>query len=286
MDQKNLLNYLRAVLEMEKQKRTMQLALREKASVIAKSGRPREIEGPSWMDEPRHNTGQLFLGSILIFFGLVGVFFLSFGGSGFLLFIGCLPLGLGCFLLFEERKDWNSAKKRYEDEQMEYIGKKVADEDRVMMEKAMLPEIQKDCVVLDQQLTETKEALDQLYSLNIVYTGYRSIVPIAMFVQYLESGRCTQLEGHEGCYNLYESELRQNIIIAKLDVIIEKLDQIKAAQYELRQTILQSNSDIERLCNRQLEVYEQHEAIAQYQRQQIANTQRIMSQYALYRDLI
>ena len=150
----------------------------------------------------------------------------------------------------------------------------------------MIPVIRQDASVLNARLQETMKALNQYYSLDLVYKGYRSLVPIAMFVQYLESGRCTKLDGHEGCYNLYESELRQNIIIVKLDTIIEKLEEIKTAQYELQRAIIQSNSEIMQMCNRNQALEERHRAVTMYQNQQLIETQNIMSKYILYRDLL
>lgn len=51
--------------------------------------------------------------------------------------------------------------------------------------------------------------------------------------EYYASGRCSQLEGPDGAYNLYESELRQNLVINQLEGIANKLDQIQQNQYTL-----------------------------------------------------
>ena len=59
--------------------------------------------------------------------------------------------------------------------------------------------------------------LVSFYSKNIIYPKYRGLVPIAAFYEYFNSGRCDTLTGHEGAYNIYETEIRMNIIIAKLD---------------------------------------------------------------------
>ena len=45
------------------------------------------------------------------------------------------------------------------------------------------------------------------------------------------SGRCVVFEGHEGAYNIYENEIRLNVVIQKLDDVIQKLDQIQDNQY-------------------------------------------------------
>jgi len=86
-----------------------------------------------------------------------------------------------------------------------------------------------------------KIPLEKVYSYNIVYPKYRELVPITMFCEYLASGRCNTLEGHEGAYNIYENELRQNIIISKLDTIASKLNSIRSSQYLLYTAISDSN---------------------------------------------
>ncbi len=105
---------------------------------------------------------------------------------------------------------------------------------------------------LDQavQLNEqTVEILSKLYSMGVVYPKYQGLVPISMLYEYLASGRCSQLQGHEGAYNLYEMEIRMNLIISKLDEIIYKLEAIKNSQYMLYQAIQESNQTAKHICN-------------------------------------
>ena len=96
---------------------------------------------------------------------------------------------------------------------------------------------------------QTRETLDQFYSLNIIYPKYRGLVPVAMFYQYLDSGRCTSLTGHEGAYNLYEQELMMNRISLKLDGILDRLDEIQATERQLAVAVKESNQSSIRLCN-------------------------------------
>lgn len=81
----------------------------------------------------------------------------------------------------------------------------------------------------------------QLYSYNIIYPKYQNFAAISQICEYFESGRCSELEGPSGAYNLYESELRQNIIIDKLDTIISQLDRIERNQYKIYDAICESN---------------------------------------------
>ena len=90
-------------------------------------------------------------------------------------------------------------------------------------------------------LSTLENALEQLYDENIIFPKYRNLVAITAINEYLMSGRCDKLEGSDGAYNLYEMELRQNIIIAQLSSIIDNLEQIRNNQFSLYQELQQSN---------------------------------------------
>ncbi len=97
---------------------------------------------------------------------------------------------------------------------------------------------------LEEQLTDLNKSLDTMYSANIVYEKYRGLVPITMFCEYLEVGRCSSLTGGQGAYNKYEEELRANIIIEKLNIISTKLDSIKQNQYMLYSSLSDVNRSV------------------------------------------
>lgn len=291
MKQKQLLQYLRTVLELEKQKRTTANAIQtidERIKSLGNKKNIKEVKKPSYCLEdanPIELLGFIFsipIGVALIWFVREAPSLIRIVGTGVgvMLFI---PLVLTFFLpLIDYLKElYNFPRKRDE------YRRQIALEDaRVSREQSLAKEMRADRAVLYTQWKQITATLNQHYSLNIVYPSYRSLVPIAMFVQYLESGRCTQLTGHEGCYNLYEQEKLQGIIIAKLDIVIQKLDEIQAAQYELQRTIRESNRDIQKLCNRQLDAQQQHARIAEYQRQQMLDQQRILGEYVIFRDLL
>ena len=86
---------------------------------------------------------------------------------------------------------------------------------------------------MNQPLSETKNALRKLYDVGIIFPKYRDMVAMCTIYEYFASGRCTELTGPTGAYNLYESELRMNLIVNKLDVIIRSLEDIKKNQYTL-----------------------------------------------------
>lgn len=63
-------------------------------------------------------------------------------------------------------------------------------------------------------LRKTKQLLRKLYSADVVYPKYRNMVAMCTIYEYLASGRCETLDGAQGAYNLYEAEIRQNIVIS------------------------------------------------------------------------
>lgn len=94
-----------------------------------------------------------------------------------------------------------------------------------------------------------EEALISLYEEGIIYSKYRNLVAVSTIYEYLASGRCDQLEGPNGAYNLYEMELRQNIVIGQLSTITEHLEQIKENQYTLYYEIQNANRNSESMLS-------------------------------------
>ena len=70
------------------------------------------------------------------------------------------------------------------------------------------------------------------------------MVAVTTINEYLESGRCFELECPNGAYNLYETELRQNIIIGQLSTIISSLEQIRNNQFSLYQELVKANTTV------------------------------------------
>lgn len=86
-----------------------------------------------------------------------------------------------------------------------------------------------------------EKSLDSLYEMGIIYPKYRNLVAVSTIYEYLSSGRCDRLDGPDGAYNLYEMELRQNIVIGQLSSIIENLNQIKNNQFVLYNELVSAN---------------------------------------------
>ena len=91
--------------------------------------------------------------------------------------------------------------------------------------------------------------LKKIYGANIIYPKYRNLIAVLSIYEYFVSGRCDELTGHEGAYNIYESELRLNRIINTLDDILYRLDEIKQNQYYLYQALCDTRNMIDSLSS-------------------------------------
>ncbi len=101
------------------------------------------------------------------------------------------------------------------------------------LERVHLPMLEDEISKADKALRRQNEALEKYYSINVIYEKYRALVPVATILEYLKSGRVNRLTGMDGAYNLYEQELRQNLIIGKLDDIAHVSRDILKSQHEL-----------------------------------------------------
>ena len=89
-------------------------------------------------------------------------------------------------------------------------------------------------------------SLDKLYSENILPQQYRNIVAVTTMLQWLSSGRCTEIYGHGGLFDTYENDLKMNMIIGRLDEISSKLDAIMENQNMLYNEIRRGNEIAEK----------------------------------------
>ena len=83
----------------------------------------------------------------------------------------------------------------------------------------------------EKLLKDTLITKKRFYSLGVIFEKYRDLIPLSTFYEYLMAGRCDTLEGANGAYNIFESELRANVIIKELSDIKNTLEEIKNNQY-------------------------------------------------------
>ncbi len=103
--------------------------------------------------------------------------------------------------------------------------------------------------LLKDNLSKAQSLLWDYYRVDVLHSDYQNMVAVCSIYQYLDSGRCAELIGRDGAYNLFEEEKFKNIIISKLDEIIRRLDQIQRTQSQLYYLISDCESKIYELTN-------------------------------------
>lgn len=166
----------------------------------------------------------------------IWLFFMLGGGFGFL-FLGILLLNSHSTKVANEEIQKTNLRIR---ERNECVKKKQSQQCKILTQN--ISEIQK-------KLRESEELLNSFYSHDIVFEKYQNLIAICTFLEYFKSERCDSLTGRDGAYNIYENEIRLNLILGKMDQVINRLDNIQNNQYTLYNAINESNSKISQLCN-------------------------------------
>ena len=231
----------------------------------------KEIERPTIPNKPipqEYHSGCA--GGLIYFFLILGILslILSFLDGDVLLFFtgllfggfgvkGVLAIAKGKRTLEEKNQldseDYHHKVKEY-DQQMEKYNHNIAAAKQAYSDACAQYAIDIETydtgskVVMDQHastLADLEQALKAVYEENVVFEKYRNLVAITAINEYLRSGRCSELEGPNGAYNLYEMELRQNIIIGQLSSIIDNLEQIRNNQYTLYKELTKANATVD-----------------------------------------
>lgn len=114
-------------------------------------------------------------------------------------------------------------------------------------EKALRDILEADIAQAEDLFKRTYQARNQLYNCNVIFGKYRNPVALATFYEYLMAGRCTTLEGPTGAYNLYEAEIRANMIISQLSEVINNLEKIRENQFTIYSQLSSMNSELHQL---------------------------------------
>lgn len=178
--------------------------------------------------------GDVFVGGLIGSFVMFAVYYIVY----FILFIIINPI--------IKRKENKVIKQKTENVNAGIIQKNEIQEKEVTRR---LESLNAQIEESEDSLEDTEDILSDFYDKNIIYEKYRNLYAISSICEYLESGRCEKLTGANGAYNLYESELRQGIIINQLDEIISELEEIKRNQLLLYGAIMETKKTVERLSN-------------------------------------
>ena len=167
---------------------------------------------------------------------------------GLFLFFACFIKMTIDDIAVDVRKN-NDAKKMYAEALLQYNNCVENDNRRVEKELAQKPFLKREIQILTDKNNQSKQLLEELYSLNIRYSKYRNFVAASSILEYLESGRCDTLEGRDGAYNIFEEEIRLDRIILKLDDAINQLSRISNTQVLLYNEVSDSNRILDGLID-------------------------------------
>lgn len=254
---KNLVAYLENLVNLEKSVYIQEHAIREIKDRIDRLGISYKIDEPSTPDwSSTDYEGILpatFAGAII-----AGFFSLDYLIPGAIIGFTCMYLLNRSIANGENRKkeaEYTAAKERYNKAL-------TADRLRVNREKSEKQKLSETLRTMESKLRDTKSLLSRFYSQDIIFPKYRNLVSICSFYEYFLSGRCTTLTGHEGAYNIFETEVRFERIYTKLDEVVSKLEDIKSNQYMLYDAIQDGNRTTQKLVNESVKQAKLTESIA------------------------
>ena len=264
MDKANLLSYLQTIIDLEASLYTQKETWKKLNNDRSQLGK----KGVIYCKEVRDaNFSDYFTSGKLVFAIFVGIMafafkfmtelqnsdmeiwnFISTGlscvGSSLITAVVAFLIGLGLALILaciQYSSALSKVSKETMDAQVDYTANMTADNERVNRELAVAQMIKNEQNRLDVKIKETKALLDEYYNLGILYPTYRNFVAVCSIYQYIDAGICGGLTGNDGAYNKYDLDSKLNKIISQLDVIIEKLDEIKEIQYTIYQALQESN---------------------------------------------
>lgn len=248
----NLKKYLSDVLHLEQALFTARQIKEEMQRQIEVISNAHEIEMPQ--SPVREN---LFLMPIAIIGGgfilgaVFGLFFFPIWGT-FIKWCVIISSVLASVVFYSTLSDNKDNQRDYESQKrntVEEINRITAEQPLIL---AILNEKQAE---VDKFVIETQSILDTLYNLNIIGAKYRHFVAIASICEYFVNDICFTLgadtvTGHIGAYAMYDKEVRDNIIIEKLGIIIENLQEIRDTQYLLYEAINETNQILQEIAGK------------------------------------
>ncbi len=98
-------------------------------------------------------------------------------------------------------------------------------------------------------LERLEAALEYYYSTQVLDPKYRSLVPVTTMCGYFEAGKCMDLTGTDGAYNLFEKELKQEAITDNLAGITGGMDKIGESQRGIISQVAKINGKAEALVD-------------------------------------
>ena len=139
-------------------------------------------------------------------------------------------------------RDPNAPDKGYEAEREIYLNKLKERNEKLKRDLNTMQYCETNILELQEIRKRAAKDLEEHYANSLIFPKYHYFIAVAQILEYFESGRCETLAGADGAYNLYESELRQNIIISNLEMIGNTLEEIKDTMYHIYNTLQGTNN--------------------------------------------
>ncbi len=114
-----------------------------------------------------------------------------------------------------------------------------------------LAKMEADIISLEKFYVLTKTKLQNLYAQNVLHPNYQNWVAAATIYEYLDVGRCYELKGPDGAYNMYEKELMAKKILDSLSAINSSINyqgsRIYNSQTYIRSQLSECNRNVEQI---------------------------------------
>ena len=285
----SLKGYLREVASLECQALTQNRLMNQLANRANSLGKARYIEEP---DAPRYDSwnGQ-FVGEVaaaIIFVCLVTCLIVDFAEAIIIIVVCSLIL----ILDFTPDIIRHRIKLKKHKEVLEKHKEALrVDAVRVEKELVLREEVVRQYNAVKKEKDRTNQALWSLYSVGIIHPDYHNFVAVSSIYDYLDKGICFRLTGPGGAYAFYEEALRFKRIETRLDVIINKLDEIIANQQHIAGLIQEGNATLRRIEQQNnnmaanLDRIEENTAATEYNTRCAAHSAAVMESIAVYRTL-
>lgn len=243
--------YLGMVVDLEKQIYMQNRMITTMQNSINKLGKRKSFEKPQKPElDTAGSKGAYVLAGIVLVIYLATHRMLLIRGIAPVFILVSIGLAIwGNVAARDEKEEFKQRQREYQEDLQKYQRCVQADKQRVEKEKAGRTLLQAELESLQAKNMETKQTLEKLYSYDIIHKNYRGLITVCSLYGYFDTGVCTQLEGHEGAYNKYDTESRLDYIVRQLNEVLRNLEQIKQNQRVLYDVLQTSNQKLNQLIS-------------------------------------
>lgn len=265
METKDLEEYLRIVVDLEKNIYMQEQLIKNLRQKISSLGIPKQFIEPVLPSAPKKYFWAPIGFLISFFIAIEALSTIVFALSIFFFFASAFWIGS-----FEERITYKKALKAYEYDSERYQAMQSQDQERLFFENMQKEMLLSTLQQLEERNKATKQTLADVYSLDIIYSKYRTFPQVCSLYEYIHSGRCTTLKeawgfGSGGAYNLLEQEALQKTIILQLNLVLQQLNVIQTNQYMLYSAIQEGNQRLNDILSSINQISDQVNKTALYQ---------------------